>query len=148
MRAALITLLATGLLFGCKNDAASTSQPTSAPSSPPVEANPVKSEMRVLHEATKGWVTAIANNNLAAIPEGIKEVHGAREITEKALKSGRYHPPKNSADIDQFEKQDAEFHGRLVELMNAAKARDLPGATRELGRVLEGCTDCHTKFRF
>jgi cytochrome c556 len=148
MKAVLLTLLAAGLLLGCKNDAATTQQQTAEPSPLPAEGNPVKAEMRVLHEATQKWVTAIANNNLAAIPEGVKEVHGAREITEQALKSGRYHPPKHSADIEQFKKQDEEFHGRLVELVNVAKARDLPGATRELGRVLEGCTDCHTKYRF
>jgi cytochrome c556 len=110
--------------------------------------NPVQAEMRLLHEATRDWVTAIAQNQLAAIPTGISRVHAARMVTEQALATGEYRPPKAGADLEQFKKQDEAFHDELVKLLRAAKANDLVAATRQLGTVLEGCTSCHAKFRF
>ena len=120
-----------------------------APSAPlkPAE-NAVQSEMRLLHDATRDWVTAIANNTLETIPTGIHKVHGARMVTEEALKKGSYKPPKNGEDLQAFIKQDEAFHDELVKLLQASKARDLPAATKQLGTVLEGCTDCHAKYRF
>ncbi|MCA9595444.1 MAG: cytochrome c [Myxococcales bacterium] len=144
-------VLATALFANCKHDQepSDTHDHGAALSSKlPAGVNPVQNEMRVLHEATRDWVTAIANNDLAAIAGGIKKVHGARTLTETALKTGSYRPPKNPGDLQQFEKQDEAFHERLVRLMRAAQAKDLPRATLELGRVLEGCTDCHSKYRF
>jgi cytochrome c556 len=75
-------------------------------------------------------------------------VHGARMVTEEALKKGGYKPPKNGADLDAFVKQDEAFHDELVKLLKASKANDLPATTKQLGVVLEGCTNCHTKYRF
>ncbi|MCC6897815.1 MAG: cytochrome c [Polyangiaceae bacterium] len=123
--------------------------PASASATPaPPPANPVQAEMRALHEATRDWVTAIANNDLASIPTGISKVHSARLVTEKALEKGEYKPPKAGADLAAFKKQDEAFHDELVKLLKASKANDLPGATKQLGVVLEGCTGCHVKYRF
>ncbi len=113
----------------------------------PPASNPVQAEMRALHDATRDWVTAIAQNDLARIPPGISKVHAARMVTEKAVEQGQYKPPKGG-DLEQFKKQDEAFHDELVKLLRASKANDLPGATRQLGVVLEGCTSCHTKYRF
>ncbi len=121
--------------------------PTTAPSQEPPK-NPVQAEMRLLHEATRDWVTAIANNTLDTIPVGIRKVHGARMVTEAALKKGEYKPPKNGDNLEAFIKQDEAFHDELVKLLKASKASDLPAATKQLGVVLEGCTACHTKYRF
>ncbi len=120
-----------------------------APSAPtgPVT-NPVQSEMRILNEVTRDWVTAIAQNQLDGIPAGIHKVHGAREVTDKALKDGKYKPPKAGTNVDDFIKQDEAFHDELVKLLTASKAKDLTATTKQLGVVLEGCTDCHTKYRF
>lgn len=111
-------------------------------------ANPVQAEMRALHDATRDWVTAIADNDLARIPPGIARVHAARQVTEQALLKGEYRPPKASDDVEGFTRQDEAFHGELVKLLEAARASDLPRATRQLGVVLEGCTTCHQKYRF
>jgi cytochrome c556 len=102
--------------------------------------------MRVLDEVVRSWVTAIANNQLQAIPNGVEKIHPARAATERALETGAYRPSKG--DVDGFKRQDEEFHDRLVALLRAARAEDLPAATRELGVVLEGCTSCHLKYRF
>ena len=111
--------------------------------------NPVQAEMRLLLEATRDWVTAIAQHDLASIPPGISRVHAARLVTEEALKAGTYAPPKGgAAALDAFVRKDEAFHDELVALLQAAKANDLPAATRQLGVVLDGCTSCHMTFRY
>lgn len=110
--------------------------------------NPVQAEMRALNAATRDWVTAIAQNDLGSIPGGIHRVHEARLVTEKALEKGEYRPPKPGSELASFKQKDEAFHGELVKLLQAAKANDLPGATKQLGVVLEGCTSCHLEYRF
>lgn len=124
--------------------------PVGVPSIPAGEPrNPVQAEMRLLNEATRDWVTAIAQNDLASIPPAISRVHAARLVTEEALKRGAYAPPKGgAAALAAFVRQDEAFHDELVTLLQAAKANDLPAATRQLGVVLEGCTSCHMTFRY
>lgn len=111
--------------------------------------NPVQAEMRLLTEATRDWVTAIAQHDLGSIPDGIARVHAARLVTEQALSSGAYVPPKGgAAAVEAFVRQDEAFHDELVKLLQASKANDLPATTRQLGVVLEGCTTCHVQNRF
>lgn len=135
--------LALALAIGCERHEPRDQQATAAAS-----ANPVQHEMRVLHEATRDWVTAVANNDLAQIPASIPKIHEARDATEKALESGSYRPPKNSDRLEKFKKQDEAFHDSLVELLTAAKDKDLARTTEKLGTVLEGCTSCHLEYRF
>ncbi len=133
---------------------ASAAHPETAPVASPLvpsgmPANPVQAEMRLLNEAARDWVTAIAQRELGSIPPGISRVHTARLVTEAALKRGAYAPPKGGAAVlDAFVKQDEAFHDELVRLLEAAKADDLPAATKQLGVVLEGCTSCHLAYRF
>jgi hypothetical protein len=152
-----------GALPACKSEKAPP-QPAAQPQAPahehghapaatppgelPPGVNPVQNEMRVLHEATLLWVTAVANNTLDAIPASIEKIHVARSLTEKALEAGTYKPPKNGDQLEAFIKADEAFHDDLVGLVKASQAKDLPGTTRQLGKVLEGCTSCHTQFRF
>src|SRR6185436_15398535 len=42
-----------------------------APPALPSGTNPVQNEMRVLHEAARDWVTAVANGTLETIPASI-----------------------------------------------------------------------------
>ena len=100
--------------------------PVGVPSMPAGEPrNPVQAEMRLLNEATRDWVTAIAQNDLASIPPGISRVHAARLVTEKALTAGTYAPPKGgAAALPAFVRQDDAFHDELVTLLQAAKAND------------------------
>ena len=135
--------LALALTIGCDRHEPQAQQATTAAS-----ANPVQHEMRVLHEATRDWVTAVANNDLAQIPASIPRIHQARTATEKALESGSYRPPKNPDRLEDFKKQDEAFHDSLVELLKAAKEKDLPRTTEQLGTVLQGCTSCHLEYRF
>jgi hypothetical protein len=126
-------------------------EPVKAPPAPSATAssqNPVQAEMQVLHGAARDWVTAIAQNQLELIPAGIAKVHAARTVTERALEKGEYKLPKAGADLEQFKKEDEAFHEELVKLVRASKSKDLPAATKQLGTVLVGCTNCHVKYRF
>lgn len=110
--------------------------------------NAVQNEMRILNEAVRDSVTAIGYNRLDAIAPAIHKVHAAKELTEKALESGVYKLPKNADQLEAFKALDEAFHGELVKLLKAARANDLAATTTQLGVVLEGCTGCHTKYRF
>lgn len=149
--AALIALGGTLAGLGAANAAAphTHSAPAAAVSKPHASGvNPVQHEMRLLTEAMNVILLAVANNNLKAIPPAIHKVHDARMVTEKALLSGAYHPPKNGNRIDAFIAQDEAFHDELVTLMKAVKADDLQAATRQVGVIVNSCTSCHTQYRF
>ena len=123
-------------------------RPTSPTDAAVAAQNPVQAEMRVLHQASRDWVSAIANNTLDVIPSSIGAIHQARMVTEQAVEAGQYQPPKNGSLRSEFAKQDEAFHDELVKLLRAARAKDLPATTKQLGVVLEGCTACHQRFRF
>ena len=114
----------------------------------PEDVNVLQHEMRVLNAAMKQTLGLIANNQLQAIPAQIKRVHPARQLTVEALEKGAYEPPKNAEKMDEFAKRDEEFHRDLKRLLKASKNDDLKGATKAYSDLVEGCTDCHTQFRF
>jgi hypothetical protein len=114
----------------------------------PAGLNPVQHEMRLLADAMNVIMLAVANNDLKAIPPAISKVHSARMVTEQALLSGKYQPPKNSKQVQAFIKQDEAFHDELVTLMKAVRTNDLNAATRQVGVIVNSCTSCHTQYRF
>lgn len=114
----------------------------------PPGVNAVQNEMRELSAAMNEIMLAVANNNLKAIPESIHRVHAARQLTEEAIASGRYKLPKNSDKMAAFIKEDDAFHEELVALVKASKTNDLNAATKQVGRLMNGCTSCHTQYRF
>ena len=109
--------------------------------------NPVQNEMRLLREAMQGSVTAIANDDLGAIPAALHRVHRARAMTEAALESGSYRPPQNADQVQTFIAMDEAFHAELERLVAAASANDSPATARQLGVVLSQCSGCHSRFR-
>lgn len=114
----------------------------------PLGVNAVQNEMRELSVAMNQIMLAVANNDLKTIPPAIQRVHGARQLTEQALSSGKYKLPKNADKLAAFIKEDDAFHGELVALVKASKANDLNVATKQVGRLMNGCTSCHTQYRF
>ncbi len=119
-----------------------------ATASLPPGVNAVQNEMRLMNEAWQIILTSVSNNNLAAIPEAIHKVHTARNITVEAINNGEYTLPKNPDKMDEFIQMDNAFHDDLVRLLQAVDANDLQAATKQTGVLLNGCTNCHTKFRF
>ena len=109
--------------------------------------NPVQNEMRLLTDAMNKSLLIIANGDLKDLPPTIFAVHGARNETEKAIKEGRYKPPKNSDDLEGFTATDTAFHDQLVRMVKAAKAGDRKEATAAYADVVIGCTNCHQQYR-
>jgi|SRR5690554_5491181 len=114
----------------------------------PEGVNAVQHEMRLLNEAMHTTLTLIANNQLGGIPALIHRVHPAKELTHSAIEAGAYLPPKNPEQIEAFVEMDEVFHDDLRELLRAAKADDLQRATAAYGELVQGCTSCHTAFRY
>ncbi len=175
--ARVLTLVTVGLLsVGCNNSSAGKSEPAASvpeaepgaagahgshdhdtttpatgPSATPSEAkwtNPVQHEMQLLAIAMRTSLDAIANDQLAAIPAAIAEVHPAKSKTEAALEAGSYRPPHNADKMAEFARLDGQFHERLVALVSAAKQNDARAAAAAYGLLVRGCVDCHSTYRF
>jgi hypothetical protein len=114
----------------------------------PEGVNVVQNEMQLLTEAMQTTLVLIANDQLEGIPAQIKKVHPAKVLTHKAIKKGVYAPPKNAEKIDEFVALDDAFHDDLRGLLEASKKDDLQMATDKYGDLVQGCTSCHTKFRY
>lgn len=114
----------------------------------PEGVNAVQNEMRLLNTAMQNTLTLIANNQLEGIPAQIKKVHPARQLTAKAIEKGVYKTPVNADQMDKFVELDNKFHDDLKGLLKASKTDDLKMATDKYGDLVQGCTNCHTQFRF
>lgn len=114
----------------------------------PEGTNIVQYEMQLLTKAMQDILLHIANADLAKIPAEISKVHPIYELTHQALEQGIYNPPANSENVAGFASRDDAFHEDLFTLLTAARAKDLPAATTAYAKLIEGCTGCHTEFRF
>ena len=147
-------LLAVVLLAGCKRNCPTcpppqlvSDVPPASPDRVPAGTNAVQNEMRLLHEALRDTVSALALGTLSTIPERLHAVHRARELTEHAVESGTYTLAKNLDQRATFEALDASFHGELEKLEAAASANDPVATGAALGTVMGRCEGCHTLFR-
>lgn len=109
--------------------------------------NPVQHEMRLLHDAVREAVTAVANGDVKQLPHAFHRVHGAKDATAKAIAAGTWKPPKNGAALDRFRALDEAFHADLEALVGAAQRNDVKGTASALGKTIAGCPTCHGEFR-
>ncbi len=114
----------------------------------PPGVNVVQFEMRLLTEGMQNILRLIADDRLDEIPDQIRQVHPAYELTHQALEEGSYAPPVNSEQIEEFIAMDDEFHDILRALVAASREGDLQGATDRYSDLVQGCTSCHGQFRF
>ncbi|MEO6775852.1 MAG: cytochrome c [Kofleriaceae bacterium] len=128
--------------------------PVAAPASPPASpdhvppgVNAVQNEMRLLHEAMRDTVSAIALGTLSTIPERLHAVDRARELTEHAVESGTYKLARNGDQLEAFKALDDSFHAELEKLAAGAKANDSIATSTALGTVMGRCEGCHAQFR-
>ncbi len=110
--------------------------------------NVVQVEMQALHVMMVTALSAIEMGVLGQIPEALERVHAAKAETEKALASGAWAPPHPGTTVKDFIKQDEAFHRELEKLEALAKKNDLMGTTKQYGVVLNGCSQCHQRFKF
>lgn len=140
-------------LAGCESaapppPAAETDSAATAPVAAQAEAlNPVQQEMRLLDEAIRTSITAIANNTPQVAVERIHVVHAARTQTEAFLHSGQYAPLASRDTLEAFAAADNAFHVQLEGYAEALTAGDLQRAAGALGPMLQSCVACHERFR-
>lgn len=139
------------VVAGCKPESppspAATPVPAASPDRLPPGVNAVQNEMRLLHEAMRDTVSALALGTLSTIPERLHMVHRARDLTEHALATGAYTLPRNGGQREAFEALDASFHAELERLGAAASANDPVATATALGVVMGRCEACHAQFR-
>ena len=118
-------------------------------SAPPAAAgvNPVQHEMRLLQDAMRDTVTAIAAGDVKAVPHALHKVHAANDATAAALKSGAYKPPKNGDALSKFESMDQAFHHELEAMVEASAKGDVTSTALAFGKAMSSCNGCHTEFR-
>lgn len=142
--------LVAALVAGCKQDSPTptTSPPLQAsPDHLPPGVNAVQNEMRLLHEAMRDTVSAIALGSLSTIPERLHEVDRARELTERAVESGTYRLSRHADQLEGFKALDDAFHAELEKLAAGARANDSVATSTALGTVMARCEGCHAQFR-
>lgn len=156
--AAVITLLLLAcLLLLCACSAGPQEQATdaaAADSAPAVAAavtdsasNAVQREMRLLDEAVRTSITAIANDAPQAALPLLERVHAARTETEAYLHSGQYAPLADHDTLEAFAAEDEAFHHRLEAFAGALKAGQTDAAAAALGPLMQSCVGCHQRFR-
>lgn len=114
----------------------------------PEGVNAAQNEMRLLNTSMQTILTLIANDQLGSVEAEIKKVHPARKLTVEAIQKGLYEPPQNADKMEEFEALDDKFHQNLKGLLKASKKDDLKLAAKKYGDLVQGCAECHTKFRF
>ena len=109
--------------------------------------NAVKHEMRLLDKAFKNLIDSLLLDTPEAIETPFHEVHRAKMATEKALKAGKVKLPKNGDKLDEFVEMDEAFHGKLKKLLGAVRKQDSKGIQVSVHDILDGCVQCHSRFR-
>ena len=140
-------LIATLVAVGCNRPATPNPPAPSTADSALADANVVQSEMRLLHEAMRDAVTALALGRLGEIPASLERVDAARARTDEALESGRYVLPKDAARLDAFRALDGAFYDQLERLVFTSRTKDVEATAAQLGVVVGKCNGCHVLFR-
>lgn len=109
--------------------------------------SPVKAEMRLLNDAFKNLIDSLILNTPETIEEPFHEVHKAKANTEAALEKGEIKLPKNGDKMKQFVELDEQFHKNLELLIEASRKKDMKTVQETTHKLLNGCVQCHSKFR-
>lgn len=109
--------------------------------------NPVQQEMRLLEEAMRDAVTAIAKGDVRGLPKQLHAVHTAADKTKQAAGSGAYAPPKNPEQLAAFRALDEAFHQEMILMVKAARRNDVSATSELFGKLMVRCHACHAQFR-
>lgn len=118
-----------------------------AKTAPAAGISPVKIEMRLLNDAFKNLIDSLILNTPETIEEPFHEVHKAKANTEAALEKGEIKLPKNGDKMKQFVEMDEQFHKKLEILIEASRKKDMKTVQETTHKLLNGCVQCHSKFR-
>ena len=110
-------------------------------------ANPLIEEMVKLDAAFHEIVSGVALDDAARVRKAIESMHGAMEKTHEGVHSGNVKIPKNADRVEDFVRQDKQFHTGLEQLAAAAGKNDRDGMLRITRQLLGECVQCHRDFR-
>jgi hypothetical protein len=110
-------------------------------------ANPLIDEMTTLNTAYRDIVSAVAVGDNGGVRKAIETMHGAMEKTQEGMHAGAVNLPKSAARTKEFEERDNKFHGKLSALDRAARHNNQREMLRITKQLLDGCVQCHQKFR-
>ena len=122
----------------------SPSPPSASP--PSTSPNAVQVEMRLLEDAMKTSVAAIARGDVRGLPKLLHQVHLAAGDTTAHLRRGDYVLPQHSGDIDAFVALDAAFHTEMIRMVSAAKRNDVETTANAFGNLMVRCHACHAHY--
>ncbi len=109
--------------------------------------SPLIEEMLKLDEAFREIVSAVALDDSDRVRNAVESMHGSMEKTHEAMHHGSVTIPKNADRIEDFVRQDKEFHARLENLSDAAARNDRDAMRRITKDLLDRCVTCHRDFR-
>jgi hypothetical protein len=110
-------------------------------------ANPLVEEMTLLDRAFRDIVSAVSLGNTDAVQKALESMHGTMEKTQVGIQAGTVTLSKNAGHITEFKTMDSAFHAKLEALDRAAHHKNQKEMLRITKQMLEGCVQCHTKFR-
>lgn len=136
----IVTMLMLPRAFGAEGHA---SDKGDLKISPPLR-ELLREEMREVAVGIQGIAPAIATANWEVVERTSSKIR-ASYIMEKKLTASQ------SAELDralpdEFKRIDAEFHSRAGKLGAAAASKDAELAVHHYSRMLESCTECHSRF--
>ena len=109
--------------------------------------NPLIEEMMTLDRAFRDIVSAVSLGETDAVHKVIESMHGAMEKTHEGVSVGTVTLRKNADRATEFKTMDLAFHAKLEALDRAAHHKNQKEMLRITKLLLEGCVQCHTKFR-
>jgi hypothetical protein len=110
-------------------------------------ANPLIEEMIVLDRSFRDIVSAVSLGKTDAVHTALESMHGTMEKTHKRAEAGLVIVRKNADRIKEFKSMDSAFHAKLEALDRATHHKNQKEMLRITKQMLEGCVQCHTKFR-
>ena len=111
------------------------------------DTNPLIEEMIILDRAFRDVVSAVSLGDAGAVRKALEPMHGTMEKTHAGVREGRVTLRKNAARIKEFKTMDLAFHAKLEALNRAAHHKNKKEMLRITKQLLEGCVQCHSKFR-
>jgi len=111
------------------------------------DTNPLIEEMIILDHAFRDIVSAVSLGDADAVRKALEPMHGTMEKTHDGVREGRVALRKNAGRIKEFKTMDFAFHAKLEALGRAAHHKNQKEMLRITKQLLEGCVQCHSKFR-
>ncbi|MBF0345207.1 MAG: cytochrome c [Nitrospirae bacterium] len=97
----------------------------------------------VFHEVVSG----VALGDGERVHKALENMHGTLEKTHEGVRSGTVSIPKNKQNLKEFVKLDKAFHKELEALAHAAHENNQKVMLVLTKKLLDGCVNCHSKFR-